>query len=461
MKNYYKVLEVSEAASEAAIKKAYFTMVRRYTPERDPEKFQEIREAYEALKAGEKSEEPTLTATDNPWAVKLYDQISSRLSQYNYELAASTAEEALYHFPKEDVFRYYLALAQRKAGYTGKAVKNCELLVAGDPNNRLYHRELAIAYMDRGYSKKAMTAFKKAYDMGTDDPDFMLRYSEECEENDRYKEGFSVLLALVEKKQRWKREEIPEILEAYAGTCALVQQYIAEYGERIGKDFLGFLREYIAYLDENAKIAVSVYMTFMEISASLPQCRELMRDIFRVLDKSMYTEEGRSLISVAKDGLISFLCEGDQRLGITTKRGLEAFLTAIDIIKEPSLIRYAQLDVKLCMLQEMPDILKDFTILQTDYPEYYENIREFAETLRENKNLQYLKEKLQKEYDRCDEYMSGGRYYSLYPQERKGRGQQIYDAEQPFVREGRKIGRNDLCPCGSGKKYKLCCGKNR
>lgn len=23
-----------------------------------------------------------------------------------------------------------------------------------------------------------------------------------------------------------------------------------------------------------------------------------------------------------------------------------------------------------------------------------------------------------------------------------------------------KIGRNDLCPCGSGKKYKKCCGKN-
>ena len=25
--------------------------------------------------------------------------------------------------------------------------------------------------------------------------------------------------------------------------------------------------------------------------------------------------------------------------------------------------------------------------------------------------------------------------------------------------EGDKVGRNDLCPCGSGKKYKKCCGK--
>jgi len=27
-------------------------------------------------------------------------------------------------------------------------------------------------------------------------------------------------------------------------------------------------------------------------------------------------------------------------------------------------------------------------------------------------------------------------------------------------REGKKVGRNDPCPCGSGKKFKKCCGKN-
>lgn len=31
---------------------------------------------------------------------------------------------------------------------------------------------------------------------------------------------------------------------------------------------------------------------------------------------------------------------------------------------------------------------------------------------------------------------------------------------QTPVRKGPKIGRNELCPCGSGKKYKNCCGKN-
>ena len=35
------------------------------------------------------------------------------------------------------------------------------------------------------------------------------------------------------------------------------------------------------------------------------------------------------------------------------------------------------------------------------------------------------------------------------------------DAKPETVRrDAPKVGRNDPCPCGSGKKYKNCCGKN-
>ncbi|MEG2345493.1 MAG: preprotein translocase subunit SecA [Anaerovoracaceae bacterium] len=42
-------------------------------------------------------------------------------------------------------------------------------------------------------------------------------------------------------------------------------------------------------------------------------------------------------------------------------------------------------------------------------------------------------------------------------------GDQVPDREakqEPIRRDGPKIGRNQPCPCGSGKKYKNCCGKN-
>ncbi len=36
---------------------------------------------------------------------------------------------------------------------------------------------------------------------------------------------------------------------------------------------------------------------------------------------------------------------------------------------------------------------------------------------------------------------------------------EVPEVEKPYVRSGRKIGRNDPCPCGSGKKFKSCHGK--
>ncbi len=38
-------------------------------------------------------------------------------------------------------------------------------------------------------------------------------------------------------------------------------------------------------------------------------------------------------------------------------------------------------------------------------------------------------------------------------------GEPDVQPQQPFVRSGQKVGRNDPCPCGSGKKFKQCHGK--
>jgi preprotein translocase subunit SecA len=40
------------------------------------------------------------------------------------------------------------------------------------------------------------------------------------------------------------------------------------------------------------------------------------------------------------------------------------------------------------------------------------------------------------------------------PKEKETQGKK----EKPVIRHGAKVGRNDPCPCGSGKKYKKCCG---
>lgn len=63
----------------------------------------------------------------------------------------------------------------------------------------------------------------------------------------------------------------------------------------------------------------------------------------------------------------------------------------------------------------------------------------------------HLEERLQQRYDVLDDeddWMENG--FSWFDQDA---------VSQPYVRSTPKIGRNDPCPCGSGKKYKKCCGK--
>ena len=51
----------------------------------------------------------------------------------------------------------------------------------------------------------------------------------------------------------------------------------------------------------------------------------------------------------------------------------------------------------------------------------------------------------------CDEIFTEEQKKELYKEQKKS----------GTVVKGPKIGRNDPCPCGSGKKYKHCCGRNK
>ncbi len=50
MKTPFDILGIEDTATDEIIKKAYLHKVRQYPPEREPEKFQEIRIAFETIK---------------------------------------------------------------------------------------------------------------------------------------------------------------------------------------------------------------------------------------------------------------------------------------------------------------------------------------------------------------------------------------------------------------------------
>ena len=99
--------------------------------------------------------------------------------------------------------------------------------------------------------------------------------------------------------------------------------------------------------------------------------------------------------------------------------------------------------------QEVTRVLSHMQIKQEDSADAIERKRE-AEKAREQINYQH----------QAISVLSGAAA-SESPTNNisSGAGKKTVQRQAPFKREIQKVGRNEPCPCGSGKKYKLCCGK--
>ncbi|MDE0191902.1 MAG: SEC-C metal-binding domain-containing protein, partial [Gammaproteobacteria bacterium] len=84
------------------------------------------------------------------------------------------------------------------------------------------------------------------------------------------------------------------------------------------------------------------------------------------------------------------------------------------------------------------------------------NDSEIEETERQRR-LQAARSMSYSHADSADSSGEGLRDNGAPPQRRRAQGQPA--RVETFVRSERKIGRNEPCPCGSGKKYKRCCGQ--
>lgn len=77
-------------------------------------------------------------------------------------------------------------------------------------------------------------------------------------------------------------------------------------------------------------------------------------------------------------------------------------------------------------------------------------------TIRSDEEVARLEREREEQARRLAEQM---KLQQANPGEQAAQPQGEAPAQQPIVRDGRKIGRNEPCPCGSGKKYKQCHGK--
>jgi len=116
------------------------------------------------------------------------------------------------------------------------------------------------------------------------------------------------------------------------------------------------------------------------------------------------------------------------------------------------------------MIQYLPQHEDEVSYFQMHYPQSYLAVAEQLGRARTDAAA-YEKELLHDiqvyaDMDDIDQDDLRGRLMDSY-QEMMKKQQGFAGQTGTYRRTGKKIGRNDPCPCGSGKKYKDCCGKNK
>jgi curved DNA-binding protein CbpA len=98
--NPYTVLGIPRNASPEAVKKAYFSLIRKHPPEKDPQGFKLIRQAYDSLRDADKRSQTDLFLFSDPYGE--FDVREPEKSESSKEIDLNVAVHSLSDLGRTD-----------------------------------------------------------------------------------------------------------------------------------------------------------------------------------------------------------------------------------------------------------------------------------------------------------------------------------------------------------------------
>jgi len=436
MKNYYSTLELSKDASVGEIKKAYFAFVRKYPPDRYPEEFMKIREAYEVL-SDESTREQYDKVSSMPEIVnKFFEEGKEALEMGDYSRAIGLLERVTELYPGFSVVEGLLGDAYKANGNSGKAIKVFEGLVKKEPQNAGYAGKLAMIYHDRGWRKKAVKQYKIALKLDEDNISLWAGLVECLSKGNKYKEAEAFINKALErsKDKGWDNLGLYYLLiqiDIVLGRVEDLDKHIEEMKEKakendVEKSNVGWFFAHIAVGLESMRMN-KLAERFINAAVELDPENEEIKRI------SSDNGEYQSLLELNDDESVDIIFDDLFELEISQ--------CDCDDCK------MAKFEIEMTIISEIDLYREDLIHIRKYYPELYKLKGDFFNKVLDEKKYVKL----------AEEYIVKIRKYNkLFPDYFED---ELFEENEPVVREGRKIGRNEPCPCGSGKKYKKCCGK--
>jgi tetratricopeptide (TPR) repeat protein len=441
-KNHYEVLGIPNTAAEEEIKRAYFGMVRKYQPDRFPEEFKEIRAAYETLMDPKKRAEHDAIGDLPASVIPLFHEAQRFERLGRSDKAADQYNLILKRHPELDKVREHYARALDGDKKTGKAIEAWEELCRRHPDNPAYAEELGFLYFDRGWVKKAHAEAERSLAL---DPTTITSW---------------ILLInsfiKIAKKQEDVLHEVGtlagEALEAVKDVKADEWQKIFLHSHAIIGDGAkgisrvgGHLREIIRLIREGGRDGrTEGHEALEELLLYIPP--EGLASFYPELKEMANLLPGLSNLTREKLETVRLGLEIE---GLAKKKfpGIFSDLFRIlndDFEDEESALEIMAIELRL--LDDKTAYEPHVRRLKADFPEIYALHGDFFnDFLRARDPEKMLSQRLKK-------------YKQI--KRRIGFEEEEPDPDMPETvrRSQPKVGRNDPCPCGSGKKYKHCCG---
>ena len=471
--NLYEQLGIESTVPQQDIKRAYFRMVRQFTPEKDPERFMRLREAYETLSDITKraNYDASLSRfSDLPeYVAPVIMQAEQLAKKKLWADAINLLEKSEYNWHGDvrcALCRLYVDIEK-----TGTAVKIAERLIAENPENTAYLRLAVEVYSARGWSKKAhdMQEYLECFEPANEDNSYELLFEETdlppyvmglTVEKIEGKGGKAPLLCahILSNCFRFSRNKNGTIYEQLSFDQMDKPDDYKPWGDSLF--VANKLLEHIGGISNDKRERLSVLIKknilsemFLEDQyALLPQVEQIIRNIGK---EELFQTVEYEIISFGYTALEAV------RAGIpkpVAALPLMHIFSNIDLLGDEyraeckNEIIIMELDVLVGARRLAPSIER----LQSEYSSFFRHAAEFFGMI-----LQSSEQKIDNEIQR--RAIRATRLNSRLSLSWLGEYDPFDGRRSPGARgepvRVTKIGRNEPCPCGSGKKYKKCCGR--
>lgn len=195
----YELLQLNKDADQKEIKDAYIAMLRKYPPEKSPEMFKSIRDAYEILI------DPITRAEYDAYSqykdeIEKLDKLGTEaFNNKDYKTSSKYYKKILLIEPKLCFAKNMLGLSFAHDKKYNEALKQYNELIKINSNNAAYYRKLAYVHKETLNYDEAIKSLKKAHELDPINDETILELVNLYKQRKEYSKAIDFLEACIEK----------------------------------------------------------------------------------------------------------------------------------------------------------------------------------------------------------------------------------------------------------------------